>query len=207
MPAKAQSHFLRSEARRSLQNFSMASFSLYIPTEVSLLEQFPLNSGDPLLCLVDPTSNPPHSPPISLLMIQAYTSLPHTTVWHVQNWSLPLTRWGRAHTWLVVAHVHPGRSLQEPVLNMIQVTYPTRGLQVTPRYSLKLPVTPDTVSKPVTQILTPYCYRKNIHLPSYAIVRFIKIRPTTNPIPKAMLIMTYPETHPITRLSRNNTEG
>jgi hypothetical protein len=40
MPAKAQSHFLRCEAKRSLQNFSMASFSLYIPTKVSLLEQF-----------------------------------------------------------------------------------------------------------------------------------------------------------------------
>jgi hypothetical protein len=40
MPAKAQSYFLRCEARRSLQNFSMASFSLYIPTEVSQLEQF-----------------------------------------------------------------------------------------------------------------------------------------------------------------------
>jgi hypothetical protein len=150
---------------------------------------------------------PPHSPPISLLMILTYTSLPRTTVWHVQNWSLPLTRLGRAHTWLMVAHVHPGWSLQESVLNMIQVTYPTRELTVIPRYSLKLPVTPDTVSKPITQILTPCCYRKIIHLPSYAIVRLIKIRPTTNPIPKAMLSMTYPETHPIPRLSRNNKKG
>jgi hypothetical protein len=40
MPANAQSHFLQCEARRSLQNFFMASFSLYIPTEVSPLEQF-----------------------------------------------------------------------------------------------------------------------------------------------------------------------
>jgi hypothetical protein len=158
MPAKAQSHFLRCEARRSLQNFSMASFSLYIPTEVSPLEQFsPLNTRDPLLSHVDPKSNPPRSPPISLPMIPAYTRIPRTNVWHIQNRSLPLTRLGRAHTWLVVAHVHPGWSLQEPVLKMIQVTYPTRGLLVTPRYSLKLPVTPDTVSKPVTQILTP-CY-------------------------------------------------
>jgi hypothetical protein len=208
MPAKAQSHFLRCEARRPLQNFSMASFSLYIPTEVSSLEQFhPLNSRDPLLCLVDPKSNPSRSPPISLPMIPAYISLPRTIVWHIQNWSLPLTRLGRAHTWLVVAHVHPGWALQEPVLNMIQVTYPTRGLSITPRHSLKLPVTPDTVSKPVTQILTPCCYKKIIHLPSCAIVRLIKIRPTTNPISKAMLSMTYPETHPITRLSRNNKEG
>jgi hypothetical protein len=208
MPAKAQSHFLWCEARRSLQNFSMTSFSLYIPIEVSSLEQlYPLNSRDPLLCHVDPNSNPYRSPPILLPMIPAYTSLPRTTVWHIQNWSLPLTRLGRAHTWLMVAHVHPGWSLQEPVLNMIQVTYPTRGLPVTPRHSLKLPVTLDTVSKPATQILTPCCYKKIIHLPSYAVVWLIKIRPTTNPIPKAMLSMTYPETHPITRLSRNNMEG
>jgi hypothetical protein len=109
MPAKAQSHFLQCEARRPLQNFSMASLILYIPTEVSSLEQFsPLNSRDPLLCHVDPKSNPPRSPPISLLTIPAYTSLPRTTVWYIQNWSLPLTRLGRAHTWLVVAHVRPG---------------------------------------------------------------------------------------------------
>jgi hypothetical protein len=155
---------------------------------------------------VDLKSNPPHSPPISLSVILAYTSLPHTTVWHVQNWSLPHTRLGRVHTWLVVAHVHPGWSIQEPVLNMIQVTYPTRGLPVTPRYSLKLPVTLDTVSKPVTQILTLCCYRKIIHLPSYAIVWLIKIRPMINPIPNVMLNMTYPETHPTTKLSRNNKE-
>jgi hypothetical protein len=182
MPAKAQSHFLRCEARRSLQNFSMASFSLYILTEVSLVEQFsPLNSRDPLLCHVDQKSNPSRSPPISLPTIPAYTSLPRTTVWHIQNWSLPLTKLGRAHTWLVVAHVHPGWSLQEPVLNMIQVTYPTRGLPVTPRHSLKLPVTPDTVFKPVTQILTSYCYKKIIHLPSCAIVRLIKIKTNDKP--------------------------
>jgi hypothetical protein len=182
MPAKAQSHFLRCEARRSLQKFSMASFSLYIPTEVSSLEQFsPLNSRDPLLCHVDPKSNPSLSPPISLPTILAYTSLPRTTVWHVQNWSLPLTRLGRAHTWLVVAHVHPGWSLQEPVLNMIQVTYPTRGLPVTPRHSLKLPVTPDPVFKPVTQILTSYCYKKIIHLPPCAIVWLIKIKTKDKP--------------------------
>jgi hypothetical protein len=208
IPAKAQSHFLRCEARTSLQNFSMASFSLYIPTEVSSLEQFsPLNSRDPLLCHVDLKSNPSCSPPISLLMIPAYTSLPRTTVWHVQNWSLPLTRLGRAHTWLMVAHVHLGWSLQEPVLNMIQVAYPTRGLPVTPRHSLKLPVTPDTVSKTVTQILTPCCYKKIIGVPSYAIVWLIKIRPTITPIPNVMLSMTYPETHPTTKLSRNNKEG
>jgi hypothetical protein len=39
MPAKEHSHFLWCEAKRSLQNFFMASFSLYIPTEVSPLEQ------------------------------------------------------------------------------------------------------------------------------------------------------------------------
>jgi hypothetical protein len=156
---------------------------------------------------VDPKSNPPRSPPISLPVIPAYTSLPHTTIWHVQNWSLPLTRLGHAHTWLVVAHVHPAWSLQVSVLNMIQVTYQIRGLPVTPRYSLKLSVTPDTISKLVTQILTLCCYRKIIHLRSYAIVRLIKIRPMTNPIPKAMLSMTYPETHPITKSTRNNKEG
>jgi hypothetical protein len=95
------------------------------------LSNFPLNSRDPLLCLVDPRSNSSHSPPISLPVIPVYTSLPHTTVWHVQNWSLPLTRSGRAHTWLVVAHVHPGWSLQESVLNMILVTYQIRGLPIT----------------------------------------------------------------------------
>jgi hypothetical protein len=156
---------------------------------------------------VDPKSNPSRSPPISLPMIPVYTSLPCTTVWHVWNWSLPLTRFGRAHTWLVVAHVHPGWSLQEPVLNMIQLTYPTRWLPVTPRYSLKLSVTPDTVSKLITQILTHCCYRKIIHLPSYAIVRLIKIRLKTIPILKAMLSMTYPETHSITKSTRNNMEG
>jgi hypothetical protein len=125
---------------------------------------FLLNSRDPLLCLVDLRNKSPRSPPISLPAIPAYTSLSHTTVWHVQNWSLPLTRLGRVHTWLMVAHVHLGWSLQEPVLNMIQVTYPTKGLPVTPRYSLKPSVTPDTVSKPVTQTLTPCCYKKIIHL-------------------------------------------
>jgi hypothetical protein len=152
-------------------------------------------------------SNSPRSPLILLWGISVYTSLPHTTVWHVQNWSLPLTRSGHAHTWLMVAHVHPGWSLQEPVLNMIQVTYQTRGLPVTPRNRLKLSVIPDTVSKPVTQILTPCCYKKIIHLLSCAMVRLIKIRPKTNPIPKAMLSMTYPETHLITRSIRNNKEG
>jgi hypothetical protein len=156
---------------------------------------------------VDPKSNPPRSPLISLPTIPAYTGLPHTTIWHVQNWSLPLTRLGRAHTWLVVTHVHPEWSLLEPVLNMIQVTYPIRGLPVTPRYSLKLSVTPDTVSKPITQILAPCCYKKIIHLPPYAIVRLIKIRPKTIPISKTMLSMTYPETHPITKSTRNNKEG
>jgi hypothetical protein len=156
---------------------------------------------------VDLKSNPPHSPPISLLAIPTYTNIPRTTVWLVQNWSLLLTRLGCAHTFLMLAQVHPGWSLQESVLNMIQVTYPTRGLPVTLRYSLKLSVTLDTVFKPVTQILTPCCYRKIIHLPSYAIVQLIKIRPTTNPISKAMLSTTYPETHPITRPIRNNKEG
>jgi hypothetical protein len=156
---------------------------------------------------VDPRSNSPRSPPISLPAIPAYTSLPRTTVWNVQNWSLPLTRSARVHTWLVVTHVHPGWSLKELILNMIQVTYQTRGLPVTPRYSLKLSATPNTVFKPVTQILAPCCYKKIVHLPSCAIVRLIKIRPRTNPIPKAMLGMTYPKTHPITRLSRSNKEG
>jgi hypothetical protein len=155
---------------------------------------------------VDPKSNSPHSPSISLPVILVYTNPPHTTIWYVQNWSLPLTRSGYAHTWLMVAHVHLGWSLQESVLNMIQVTYQTRGLPVIPRYSLKLSVTPDTIFKPVTQILTPYCYKKIIHLPSCVIVWLIKIRPKTNPISKAMLNMTYPETHPISRLSRNNKE-
>jgi hypothetical protein len=152
-------------------------------------------------------SKSPRSPPISLPTIPVDTSLPHTTVWHVQNWSLPLTRPGHAHTWIVVAYVHLGWSLQELVLNIIQVTYQTRGLPVTPRYSLKPSRTPDTVSKLATQILTPCCYKKIIHLPSCAIVRLIKIRPKTNPIPKAMLSMTYLETHPITRPSRNSKEG
>jgi hypothetical protein len=156
---------------------------------------------------VDPKSNSPSSPPISLLMIPAYTSLPRTTVWQVQNWSPPLTRLGRAHTWLMVAHVHPGWSLREAVLSMIQVTYPTRGLPVTPRYCLKPSVTLNTVSKPVTQIVTPCCYKKIIDLPSCAMVPLIKIRPNTNPIPKAVLSMSYPETHPITRSTRNNKEG
>jgi hypothetical protein len=165
MPPKAQSHFLRCEVRTSLQNFYTASFSLYIPTKVSPLEQFSIKLLRPLLCLVDPRNKSPHSPPISLAAIPAYTSLPCTTVWHIQNWSLPLTRLGRAHTWLMVAHGHPGWSLQEQVLNMIQVTYPTTGLPVTPRYSLKPLVTPDTVSKRVTQTIIPCCYKKIIHLP------------------------------------------
>jgi hypothetical protein len=155
---------------------------------------------------MDPRNKSLRSPPISLPAIPSYTSLPRTTVWHVQNWSLPLTRLGHAHTWLVVAHVHPGWSLQEPVLNMIQVTYPTRGLPVTPRYSLKPSITPDTVSKPVTQTLTPCYYKKIIHLPSCAVVPLIKIRPRTNAIPKAMLSMTNPETHPITRSTWNKKE-
>jgi hypothetical protein len=104
-----------------------------------------------------------------------------TFLWLPSTCTYPLTRLGRAHTWLVVAHVHPGWSLQEPVLNMIQVIYPTRGLPVTPRHNLKLPVTPDTVSKPVTQILTPCCYKKIIHLPPCAIVRLIKIKTKDNP--------------------------
>jgi hypothetical protein len=90
---------------------------------------------------------------------------------------------------------------------MIRVTYQTKGLPVIPRYSLKLLVTPDTVSKPVTQTTPPCCYKNIIHLPSRVIVQLIKIRPRMNPIPKAMLSMTYPETHPITRSTRNSKEG
>jgi hypothetical protein len=156
---------------------------------------------------VDLKSNSPCSPPISLPMIQVYTNLSQATVWHVQNWSLPVTRSGRDHTWLMVAHVHPGWSLQEPALNMIQVAHQIRELPVTPRYSLKLSVTTDTVSKPVIQILTPCCYKKIIHHTTCAVVPLIKIRPRTNQIPKAMLSMTYPETHPISRLPRNDKEG
>jgi hypothetical protein len=124
---------------------------------------------------------PPRSPPISLPVIPVYTNVPRTTVWLAKNWSLPLTRLGRIHTLLVVAHVHPRWSLQEPVLNMIQVTYQTRRLPVTPRYSLKSSVTPDTVSKPITQILTPCCYKKIIHLSSCLIVWLIKIKTKENP--------------------------
>jgi hypothetical protein len=156
---------------------------------------------------VDPKSKSPRSPPISLPMIMSYTSLPHTTVWHVQNRYLPLSRSGRVHTWLMVAHVNPGWSLQESVLNMIRVTYQTRGLLVTHRNSVKPSITPDTVYKLATQILTPCCYKKIIHLPSCAIVRLIKIRPRMNPIPKAMLSMTYPETHLISRSTKNSKEG
>jgi hypothetical protein len=156
---------------------------------------------------VVPKSKSPCSPPISLLAILVYTSLPHTTIWHVQNWSLPFTRSGRTHSWLVVAHVHHEWSLQEPVLNMIRATYQTRGLSVTPRNSLKPSVTPDTISKPITQMLPPCCYKNIIHLPSCVIVQLIKIRPRMNPIPKAMLSMTYPGTHPITLLTRNSKEG
>jgi hypothetical protein len=137
---------------------------------------------------------------------QRISSLHRTTVWYVQNWPLPLTRLGCAHTWLMVAHVHPGWSLQELVLNMIQVTYQIRGLPITPRNSLKLSITPDTVSKLVTQIIPPCYYKNIIHLPSCAIVWLIKFWSKTNPILKVMLSMTYPETHPITR-SRYNKEG
>jgi hypothetical protein len=151
-------------------------------------------------------SSPIHHPSCSR-WFRRISSLPHTTVWHVQNWSLPLTRSGHAHTWLMVAHVHLGWSIHEPVLNMIQVTYQIRGLPITPINSLKPLVTSNTVSQPVTQILPPCCYKKIIHLPSSTIVRLIKIRPKANPIPKAMLSMTYPETHPITRSTRNNKEG
>jgi hypothetical protein len=133
------------------------------------------------VCLVEPKSKIPsfttHLTPDDF----GVYILPHTTIWHVQNLSLPLTRLGGAHTWLVVGHVHPRWSLQESVLNMIQVTYPTRGLSVTPRYSLKLSVIPDTVSKPVTQILVPCCYKKMIHLSPCAIVRLIKIKTKDNP--------------------------
>jgi hypothetical protein len=149
MPTKAQSHFLWCEPGDHYKTFLWLPSACTYPVRFHRSSNFPLNSRDLVLCHVDLKSNPPRSPPISFPMIPAYTSLPRTTVWHAQNWSLPLTRLGRAHTWLVVAHVHPEWSLQEPVLNMIQLTYPTRGLPVTPRYSLKLPVTPDTVSKPV----------------------------------------------------------
>jgi hypothetical protein len=155
---------------------------------------------------MDPRCKIPYSPSISLPAILAYTRLPRTIVSHIRNWFLPLTRSGRAHIWIVVAYVHPRWSLQEPVLNMIQVTYQIRRLPVTPRYSLKSSVIPDTVSKPVTQILTPCSYKKLIHLPSCAIVQLIKIRPRKIPIPKAILSMTYLKTHPITRSTRNNKE-
>jgi hypothetical protein len=102
---------------------------------------------------------------------QCISSRPCTTVWHIQNWSLPLTRSGHAHTWLVVAHVHPGWFLQEPVLNMIWVTYQTR----------RLSVTPSTVFKPVTQILTPCCYKKIIHLPLCTIGQISQIKTTDQP--------------------------
>jgi hypothetical protein len=85
------------------------------------------------------------------------------------------------HTWLVVAHVHPRGCLEEPVLNMIQVTYYTRGLPVTPRNSFKPSVTLDTVFKPVNQILTPCSYKKIIHLPSCVIVQISQIKTTDQP--------------------------
>jgi hypothetical protein len=49
--------------------------------------------------------------------------------------------------------------------------------------------------------------QKIIHLSSCAIVRLINIRPKINPNPKAMLSMIYPETHPITRSTKNSKEG
>jgi hypothetical protein len=133
------------------------------------------------MCHVDPKSKSPRSPLISLPMNPAYTSLPRTTGWHVQNWSPPLIQSGCAHTWLMVAHVHPGWSLHELVLHMIQVTYQTRGLPISPRYCLKLSVTLDTVSKPVTQIVISCGYKKIIHLLSCAIVQLIKIKTKDNP--------------------------
>jgi hypothetical protein len=167
---------------------------------------YPWNSSNPILCLLDPRSKPPCSPPLSLPMIPAYISLPLTTIWHVQNWYLPLTRSGHAHTWLMVAHVHPGWSLQELILNMIQVTYPIKGLLVTPRYSLKLSITPDSFQighpNPTTMLL-----QKDYSSSLMCNSPIIKIRPWTNPIPKVMLSITYPETHPITRSTRNNKEG
>jgi hypothetical protein len=156
---------------------------------------------------VDPKSKSPRSLPISLPVILPYTSLPRTTVCHIQNWSLPLPRSGRTHTWLVVAHVHPGWSLQELVLNMIWVTYQTRGLPVTPRSDLKLLVSPDTPSKLVTQILPHVATKRWSIFPHVQKNQLIKIRPKTNPIPKALLSVTYPETHPITWSIRNSKEG
>jgi hypothetical protein len=117
---------------------------------------------------------------------------------HILAFLTPLFGTYKTHLWW---------SLQEPVLNMIQVTCQIRGLPATPRNSLKLSVTPNTISKPVTQILPPCCYKKIIHLLSCALVQLINIRPKTNLIPKAMLSMMYPETHPKTRSTRNNREG
>jgi hypothetical protein len=39
MPAKPQAHFLGCAARRSLQDFFTASFSMHMPTKVSSLEE------------------------------------------------------------------------------------------------------------------------------------------------------------------------
>jgi hypothetical protein len=108
-----------------------------------------------------------------------------------------LSHGGTCSSWVITPRTGP----------MIWVTYQTRGLLVTPRNSVKPSVAPDTVSKLVTQTIAPCCYKKIIHLPWCAIVRLIKIRPKTNPIPIAMLSMAYLDTHPITRSTRNNMDG
>jgi hypothetical protein len=184
MLAKAQSHFLWCEAWRSRQNFSMASFSLYIPTEISPLEQLSRSRR--------------------FRRIQAFLTPPFgtykTDLYHLLGQVVPiLGSW-----WHMFILDDPSK---DQFLIWFEWHNQTRGPPVTPRNSFKLSVTPNTISKPVTQILTRYCYNKIIHLSPCAIVWLIKIRPKTYPISKAMLNMTYPETDPITRSTRNNKKG
>jgi hypothetical protein len=88
--------------------------------------------------------NCPWSPHISIPTLLTY--IPPSSHHHLActNWYVPLTRLGRAHTWLMMTNVHPWWLIQEPVLNMIQVTYQTRQLLLTHRHSLNLSVNPQT---------------------------------------------------------------
>jgi hypothetical protein len=129
MPAKAQAHFLWCAVRKSLQFFYMASFSLYIPTNVRAIIHWTLETPSCALWIQGVSSlihNPSrswqfwHIPAFLTTLIDTYK----TDLYHLLGQLTPiLARGGTWSSW----------SLQESFLNMIQVTYQTRGQSVTSR--------------------------------------------------------------------------
>jgi hypothetical protein len=126
-------HFLWCTTKRLLQGFFMASSSLYMPTKVSPLGELyhsPLETPSCAMWFRGVTPNfTTHLAPDD----SRVSHLPHTTIWHVQTDLYHLLGQvvsilgSRCHMSIL------GDRFQELILNMIQVTYQTRGLPINPQ--------------------------------------------------------------------------